>query len=109
MNLELENFLEENEKLVMSVKGDHNDGDYVYERTEMTSKKFKELYKAIKAIKNYEGDYNWDSDRHTMYKGFLSEDEIMDFDEYVPFGGEEGIHSIVDITISPVVEELNIL
>ncbi len=24
MNLELENFLEENEKLVMSVKGDHN-------------------------------------------------------------------------------------
>lgn len=109
MNLELETFLEENEKLVMSIKGDHDDGDYVYKRTEMTSKRFRELYKVIKEIKNCEEWCNWDYNRHTIYKDALSEDEIEEFNYYVPSGGEEGIHTIEAILISPIVEELNIL
>ncbi len=92
-------------KLYLEVVGDTNDADYISERTEITEDQLELIKPVIKAIKNSKIRHNWATSEYArephpseMYKDVVTEDQIEEFEQYVPHG-EHGIHTIKSITL----------
>lgn len=91
------------------VKADTNDADYVTKITKITEEKLETFRPLFKAIKEYQGDYNWwtfDSNNPTptiIYKGVVAENVLDSFSWYVP-NGEDGVHTIESIELFPYVD-----
>jgi hypothetical protein len=108
-------------KKIVIIKADYNDADYVTEQSEITgSPELESLVKKVaKCIKEqnkkkvYSG-HNWitydlyDAKRGSpppiMYMDCLTQDEIEEFNSFVPYG-EDGVHTIVSIKILTVSDE----
>ena len=99
-------------KQVMIIKGDHNDGDYIHDISEISVEellKFKPLFEAIKE-NGKDWNHNWCTSENSsnespdeMYSD-IDPEIILDFEEYVPHG-EYGIHTINSIRILIVSED----
>ena len=102
-------------KYLVIVKADFNDADYVEESTfNATEEDIKFVRKVAKIVLNYkkpewkpwEWDHNWpdieswshEVTPYKMYKDVLTENEIENFDGFLPYH-EGGIHSIESIEI----------
>lgn len=103
-------------KKYILIKADTNDADYVMEKHEITDEQLKELEPIFKAIKECKISHNWATGEYcdkedtpeNVYKGILTEEQILLFEEYTPYG-EYGIHTIESIDVLTVTEERNIL
>ena len=100
-------------KLILVVKADMNDADYVEESSEITEEeleKFKPLIAAIKANKGY---HNWETSEYgdeppeDMYPEFDSR-LLEKFGDRVPYG-QYGVHTIESIKLLRVVSEETLL
>lgn len=88
-------------KIMLYIKADTNDGDYVTTFEEVTKEQIEELRPIVNAIKNCKSSHNWGSGEfcsdeespENIYKGILTEDQIELMEEYVPCG-EHGVHTI---------------
>jgi len=105
-----------NKKYII-ITADTNDGDYVKERTLVTDAKLKKLEPIIKAIKEYEGHHNWetqdmedDATPDILYVRTkkLTKKQVEFFEEFIP-NSEYGIHTIVDIELIEVVSEKKLM
>jgi hypothetical protein len=106
-------------KKIVIIKADYNDADYVTEQSEITnSPELEELVRKVaKCIKeqnkNHKYGNNWVTFDHiikgfsppqVMYKDILTQEEIEEFNSFVPYG-ENGIRTIVSIKILTVSDE----
>lgn len=91
-------------KLQLIIEGDWNDGDYVTEISLVTEKQLSKLIPIFKKIKNYKKGNNWEDSTN-----YLSEEELMDIEEYIPSGYEQSIHTIKSITIQKIDSNKNYL
>jgi hypothetical protein len=95
-------------QLLLVVKADENDGDYVIKNTWIRDSSMIPLIKKVaEAVRNSSQGHNWDTSeyRHNdelrpseLYERLLTQAEITIFEDYVP-GGEYGIHTIVSIEL----------
>lgn len=99
-------------KKILIIKADTNDADYVEKSTEIAEEVIPLIKKVAKAIKSCKANYNWgsgeccdeDESPSIVYKDILTEEEIDNFDYYVPHG-EYGIHTIESIRIVTITKE----
>jgi len=94
MNFEKQGFSEElsGQSILMTVKADVNDGDYISEQYELDAEDFKLLKPIIDKIRTAE-NHNWEDN------SYLTDDEIEVFEEYVPWMDNEEVHTIEEIII----------
>ncbi len=109
------------------IVGDTNDADYVTEISKIDQETLDNIIRPVaKLIKNCTEHYNWndseyqerypralksynfDEKPHKLLFGDFDQDTLQHFSEYCPCF-EGGIHSIESITITPWVEEENLL
>lgn len=99
-------------KYTVIIKGDYNDGDYVAQETRVDDIEFELIKKVVKAIKELGLDHNYDVSNgvpYDDYEGILTSEELDQFDNFIPSGGEDGIHSIVSVKFSPLVKWTELL
>ena len=96
-------------KKYIYVEADYNDGDYTSRLSEITDEEIELIRPVIKAIGNNGGDYRT---QDCVYEGAKSSEELYGdlknfdlFDEYTP-SSEYGIHTITEIKIVQILEEL---
>lgn len=58
----------------------------------MSLKEFGDIFPILKKITKGE-DYNWENKEE-----YLSEEEIDNISSYIPSGGDNGVHTIVEIS-----------
>lgn len=103
---------------LLIIEGDTNDADYISEATTIEDKDAdKKLPLIRKVAKLMSEGHNWNSseyadqgeDTESVYvaTGLLTEAEVEEFTDYVPYG-ENGVHSLSSITLHKVIstEEL---
>lgn len=120
-------------KKYLVITADTNDGDYVTEKHSVTDETIELLKPAIEAVKNFKPykvhmhniDWNHSHNFPTgeccredlgektpkeyyVDGGFMTEDQFLDFEEYVPYA-EYGIHTITSIEILEVSEETKLI
>jgi len=106
-------------KYTLYIKADHNNGDYITSMNVIDEETLTLVKKVCEAIKNTNAKWghNWITSEHCskedkqpieLYKDVLTEDEISEFDELVPYG-EYGIHSIVEIKYAPEIDWKKVL
>jgi hypothetical protein len=117
-------------KLVLIIKADTNDADYVISMHDVTKEQLAELepiFKAIAGFKPYKTksesgskwthDHNWprgseymprydlgEKDPKDIYAGILTEEQCEMFNDLAPYG-EYGIHTVVEIKVLEVADE----
>jgi hypothetical protein len=118
-------------KLVLSIKADTNDADYVTQQTVVTPEQIvllEPIFETIKAFKPYktkteDGKMDWthkhnwpvgseymprydlgEKDPKDIYAGKLTEEQVEFFQDLCPYG-EHGIHTIVEIKVMEVADE----
>lgn len=106
-------------KLLLYIKADTNDADYITSLTEVTIEQLEALRPVFEALKGYnergvKGDHenwprsNWsDSCVEDLYEGILTQEQITMFDELCP-SGEDGFHYIAEIRLFTVTEDTEI-
>jgi hypothetical protein len=105
-------------KILISVEADTNDGDYVTEINYITEETLKQIKPVIKAIKKCSDGNNFrtgemasESDSAKSYyvgEGHVTQEEFDAFYELVS-SGEYGVHTIEEIKIYKVLEEISLL
>jgi hypothetical protein len=110
-------------KLMLYIKADSNDADYITTFEEVSIKKLLELESIFKVIKNLTakrknkfGQFdNWCTSQYArsespeeLYEDLLSKEQINMFHNYAPHG-EYGIHTIKEIKLLKVTNETNYL
>lgn len=100
------------------VRGDTNDADYIEESNNIKEEDIDKIKKIIKVIKEYTDKkkyvHNWpdteyDNDTvEDIYKNKLSEEEIDFMRDFIPYG-EMGIHTIKEIRLLKVEEDIKLL
>lgn len=90
-------------KNLLIIEADYNDGDYVTAtHYDASDEAIKLCEKIVSVIKNpINGIYynNWENPLE-LYKDFLTEDEIENFDGYVPYAPDaDTVHSIESIRV----------
>jgi hypothetical protein len=101
-------------KYYLVVQADTNDADYVMEKSEISKEEIEDIKRIAKVIKSCKERHNWpDNDGEEsieeLYKGQLSQEDIEYFSQYVPSGGEYGVHSIDFIELLEVSKETKLL
>lgn len=116
-------------KLVLSIKADTNDADYVTNQIVVTPEQlaaYEPVFEAIKKFKPYKTksesgsswthNHNWPMGEHCprtdlgekfpaeIYAGVLTEDQVEMFSDICPMG-EYGIHTIIEIKVMEVADE----
>lgn len=107
-------------KKYVIITADHNDGDYVTEKSEITDEEieqFKEIVKKINRIELHQGGFapcfEWktgDQQEESLDQAHpeLTGEEIDLIERFRP-SNEYGIHTIEDIEIIEVINEYNLL
>lgn len=102
-------------KKYLIIKADTNDADYVQEKNLVSDSQLKKLEPIIKAIKACKEHHNWpnhdgsDKTIEETYEGILTEEQIEFMQEFVPSGGDYGVHSIESIELLEVSKEKTLL
>lgn len=107
-------------KKVVIVKADTNDADYITEEHLLDGEndptgEYEDLIRKVAGvIKTYTQEHKWqhnwptseyaDGSLQELYAGQLTDDEIAEFQEYVPHG-EHGVHTIKSIRIIVISED----
>ena len=101
-------------KKYIFIKADTNDGDYISKLTEIKNwDEFQQFLPLIATIKNCKKSHNWetgdnsDTELNEQYPEF-DLNLLENFDYYVP-SGEYGVHTIEEIKILEVNNEINLL
>lgn len=92
------------------VKADYNDADYVTEESNLDSiqkycdydviDRIKKVVQIIKDCPGHNWDFNsWRSSCDAYYEGKLTEEDKDFFQEFVPSGGDNEVHTIESIRI----------
>lgn len=105
-------------KLLLVIKADENDADYVTKQTWLRDSSLIPLIgKVAAAVLKCDGQYNWligevkrpeEKGPGEMYDGILTREEITTFSQYVP-DGQYGIHTITSIEIHEIVNTIKLL
>lgn len=95
------------EKLLLVIKADTNDADYIMSIKEITTDVLEKLKPIFKAIKDKDGDWphgqSSDSTVRETYEDILTENQIENFNSYCPYSN--GVHTIESIRVLTVVDE----
>lgn len=113
MNLPVDKF-DESQLYTVAVEGDTNDGDYASVLHTMNGKDvmwFIGILNVIKTVTNGKRNYNWPAndnapdDIWTKYEDHLSEEDIGNFNDYMPTSGDyDQIHTLESVRIAPEVK-----
>lgn len=103
-------------KNILIIKADTNDADYVYSINEVSNEEIQELKLIVKAVEEAKAPHghNWDTSDYTdmgpkkLYEGKLTVEQMDLFSDYCPYG-EYGIHTIEEVRILKVSEEIKLL
>jgi hypothetical protein len=98
-------------KTYIYIQADMNDADYTAQLSEIQAEHIDTIQVVCNMIKANKHRHNWPTghiweDKQKMYPELTDEQEDI-FTNYCPYG-ESGIHSIVDVKILIVNEELNL-
>ena len=97
-------------KYTVKIVADTNDGDYVTKLTDITLEELL-LIEAVAQVVREHGNA-WKNQQQgdpiDQYGGRLAEEDIEDFDGYVPYD-EYGVHTIVSIEFTPIINWEKIL
>jgi hypothetical protein len=94
----------------LTIVGDTNDADYVTEVSKISEETLENVIKPIVSVLQ-KNTFNWNISEYIeeklpieLYAGLLTQAQIDDFSEFCPYG-EDGIHTITSINITPFVRE----
>lgn len=101
---------------LLIIEADTDDGDYITQTVYLSAHKVRFLEPILKkvsaALATRYNDYNWSNGGHReianpkeIYKDLLKEEEIAEFENYVPYG-QYGIHTITSIKLIKIFFEL---
>jgi hypothetical protein len=99
---------------ILLVEGDTNDGDFIYQQTDITKfseKKLNDIRRIFKIISECKESNNWDTGEfgdltpEDMYKDKLSKKDFDMMEDIIPWG-EHGIHTITSVEILDMVEKI---
>jgi hypothetical protein len=80
------------DEIELYIKGDTNDADYVSSTNNISLEEFGKILPVIKKIIGYKERHNWEN-----VSKYLSSDEVILIEDYMPIIGEDTCHSIDDI------------
>ena len=92
----------------IEITADTNDGDYVTERSIIVDKQIEALNSILPIIEEHNGKWptmGQGRPRDEYTKEELSDKQISFLYDFVPSGGEDGVHTIESITILHVIKE----
>lgn len=102
-------------KLLLVIKADENDADYVTKETWLRDSTLIPLIGKVAAVVlKSDQEHNWNTGHseglrpNQLYESKLSLEEIQLFNSYVP-GGEYGVHTIRSIEIHEIVNTTRLL